>query len=158
MKTIPLTQGKEALIDDWNFADVSRFKWRAQYGPSAKTWYAVRSVTLPNKKQFTEMMHRRIRNPGAGFDVDHKDHNGLNNQEHNLRNCTRRQNMENTRNQSQYGAGVNKDKGRYYEKPFRATAWIGKKGFFCGRFATPEEAQEARRRFLAEHEKEKHVT
>ncbi len=145
------------MVDDWNFHDVVRFKWFADYAPNAKTWYAARKVTLPNGKQIKERMHRRIKNPGTGFDVDHFDHNGLNNTDKNLRKCTRRQNGANRRDQSSHGVGVGFDK-RGKPKPYYSHARINKKRVRLGSFVTAEEAQEARKRFLAEHEKEKHVT
>jgi hypothetical protein len=40
-------------------------------------------------------MHRIIMNPANGFEVDHIDGNGLNNQRSNLRIVTRRQNQQN---------------------------------------------------------------
>ena len=40
-------------------------------------------------------MHREIMNTSKGLQVDHIDHNGLNNQRSNLRNCTASQNRMN---------------------------------------------------------------
>ncbi len=42
-------------------------------------------------------MHRQIMNAPPGMDVDHQDHNTLNNQRANLRVCTRTQNNANSR-------------------------------------------------------------
>jgi len=77
MKTIQLTQGKVALVDD---EDV---------------YYARRGVKI-NTKWTSESMHRQIMNHPEGMAVDHKDGNGLNNQRDNLRVCT---DAQNTRNQ-----------------------------------------------------------
>ena len=40
-------------------------------------------------------MHRQILNTPDGFEVDHKDRNKLNNQKHNIRNCTHAENQRN---------------------------------------------------------------
>lgn len=80
MKLIPLTQGKSAIIDDKNFDRFSKFKWHAM--KSRNTFYAART-TNSGKKIY---MHREVMEGKAdGALIDHKDHNGLNNTEDNLR-------------------------------------------------------------------------
>ncbi len=84
MKTIPLTQGKVAMVDDEEFVRLSKSKWY---------WdghYVVRG------RNPTIRMHREILKPPSGMNIDHRDHNGLNNQKSNLRFCTTAQNMANS--------------------------------------------------------------
>lgn len=97
MKTIQLTQGKVALIDDVDFVKVSKHKWNARKC-SRKTgvWYAGRSEKN-NGIQKTILMHRYILNLKSGEIIDHLDKNGLNNQRNNLRKCSHSQNMVNRR-------------------------------------------------------------
>jgi hypothetical protein len=99
MKTIPLTRGKVALVDDRDFARVSKLKWYAK--PSRQTWYAVRNVRV-NGKRMTVGMHRFILESrlAASKMPDHRDGNGLNNQRYNLRIVTRRRNARNQRKQT----------------------------------------------------------
>jgi hypothetical protein len=85
MLEIPLTQGKVALIDDEDLALVSAHKWRAMR--ARNTWYALTRVPDPSKRdgRRTVGMHRLIMDAPAGVEVDHENHNGLDNQRTNLR-------------------------------------------------------------------------
>lgn len=120
MKEIQLTQGKVAIVDDWNYDWLNMDNWCAQKTP--ENWYAVRHIRLQNPdypidKQPENLlisMHRQILNPPAGYISDHIDHNGLNNLESNLRVCTFAQNQRNRqktqkKTSSQY-KGVWRDK------------------------------------------------
>lgn len=78
---------------------------------------------------------------------DHIDHNTLNNLRRNLRVVTSRKNHENRRNQSKYGVGIKFDKG-CKSKPYKVQVFIGGKFYHVGVFASPKEAQEARRVWL----------
>ena len=96
MKTIPLTQGKYAIVDDVDFEWLSQWKWCAN--KDRNTWYAVRTMHK-DEKQIKIMMHREILGlkHGDGMDTDHKDGDGLNNRRENLRTATHAQNMYNQR-------------------------------------------------------------
>ncbi len=93
MKTIPLTQGYVALVDDEDFERVSAFKWCAMV--NKRTVYAMRSVGIPGKPRTAMLMHRFIL--GCAEDVDHRNCNGLDNQRGNLRPATKPQNASNRR-------------------------------------------------------------
>lgn len=94
MKQIQLTQNLFALINDEDFEDITQFKWYAT-SVGSRTYYASRGVWLGNKEQSVEYMHHRILPLLPGFEIDHIDGNGLNNQRHNLRLVTKRQNAQN---------------------------------------------------------------
>jgi hypothetical protein len=72
--------------------------------------------------------------------VDHIDHNGLNNQQSNLRNCTGSQNQRNKRGygKSNY-IGVYPDKGSY-----RAYIFVGGIIKYLGSFKSEKDAATAR--------------
>jgi hypothetical protein len=98
MKKIPLSQEQFALVDDEDFAELSKHKWYAFRRNKEYSYYAIRNIGIkPNRG--SERMHNVIMKPPKGFEVDHKDGNGLNNQRYNLRVCSRSQNMGNTRGQ-----------------------------------------------------------
>ena len=94
-KTIALTQGKVALVDDSDYEWLSKWKWCAC--KSRYTYYACRTVWITKSKSTTIKMHRLILNAPKGMDVDHRGHDGLNNQRHNIRICTRSENKQNSR-------------------------------------------------------------
>ncbi len=78
MKTIPLSNGKFALIDDRDFKMVSRHTWRmSERGYASRNW-----------RQRRVYMHRQIMNAPIGIEVDHKNRNRLDNRRKNLRFCT----------------------------------------------------------------------
>ncbi|MCK5127232.1 MAG: hypothetical protein KAR42_13340 [candidate division Zixibacteria bacterium] len=94
MKRIKLTQRKFALVDDCDFEWLNKWKWSAV--KSKQTWYASRNVkNIVTGKNGTISMHRQILNAPKGMQVDHRNHNGLNNQRHNIRICTLVQNHHN---------------------------------------------------------------
>lgn len=99
MKTIELTQGKRALVDDEDYEYLNSFKWTFKAG------YALR-VAYPNgryQRRQTIYMHREVMGLPVEFDgreVDHKDHDGLNNTRENLRVATRQQNTQNRTKQT----------------------------------------------------------
>jgi hypothetical protein len=92
MKLIPLTQGYFAKVDNSDFIWLSKYEWCLCKG--RWTNYAKRGEMIDGK-EVTIRMHRQILNTPKGVKVDHKDHDGLNCQRFNIRNCTTRQNNMN---------------------------------------------------------------
>lgn len=96
MKTISLSKGKVAVVDDDDYERLIQFKWYALNPPKKQSWYAVRSKT-DNGKQVSILMHREILKAPSTSLVDHRDGDGLNNQKENLRLCSSSQNAQNRR-------------------------------------------------------------
>ena len=91
MRTISLTQGFEAIVDDEDYETLNQFKWHAEV--RAHTSYAVHTYRVQGvvKKIY---MHRLI----TGYDyVDHANHNGLDNRRVNLRDSSAATNATNMR-------------------------------------------------------------
>ena len=84
-----------ALVDDADVPLVSEYTWHRK--PSSTTVYAATNIIGSNGKRTTLSMHRLILQAKSGQEVDHKDHDGLNNQRENLRLVSRAQNVHNTR-------------------------------------------------------------
>ena len=96
MKEIPLTQGLFAQVDDKNYDWLMCYKWCAH--KEGRVIYALGNIWDKELKKCKQIrMHRLIMNTPKNLEVDHIDHNGLNNQEHNMRNCSRRENGANSR-------------------------------------------------------------
>ncbi|TRZ80516.1 hypothetical protein D4R86_04150 [bacterium] len=114
MKKIELSkQGKNkrryyTIVDDEDYEYLNQWRW--QVCKNKFNLYAVRDIRT-NKINKDIMMHRIIMHTPCGMEVDHKDHNGLNNQKYNLRNCTRSQNQMN-----RMAFGKSKYKGVYIQK------------------------------------------
>ena len=97
MRTIPLTQGKEALVSDCDYKYLVQWKWCYRKCNTGKCGYAVRNA--PRPKGGTILMHRVIaarKKLNLSYKVDHRDRNKLNNQRQNLRSATPTQNNANS--------------------------------------------------------------
>lgn len=84
------------MVDDEDYPLLSKFKWCVAFHRSKHKVriYAKRAIE-PDGKHVTVLMHRQIM--GCAEDVDHADHNGLNNQRYNLRPSSQAQNNANSR-------------------------------------------------------------
>ena len=139
MKTIPLTKGYEAMVDDEDYEKLLPFSWHAH--KSRNVIYADHITPHVNGKQKTIKMHRVILNVPNGVQIDHIDGNGLNNQKNNLRVVTNRQNHMNRKWQraSKY-PGITWERRR---KHWVAQAQIDGKHVHIGSFPSEEEAYAA---------------
>jgi hypothetical protein len=91
MKTIALTQGYVAKVDDEDFNYLNQFKWHAQI---FRNIY-IRAAT--QIKGIGNYMHRMILKPLPGFVVDHINFDELDNRKCNLRICTMAENTRHSR-------------------------------------------------------------
>lgn len=89
MKRIPLTKGYWALVDDDDWSTLMLYKWHAVTTPSGLVYAARREHGK------VILMHRSLTDAQDSDLVDHQDHNGLNNQRHNLRSIGRKGNAAN---------------------------------------------------------------
>jgi len=143
MKQIPLTRGYVARVDDEDYTWLSANRWCAQLQSSGKSpiVYAARQTRKGGKKR-SILMHREIAMPLPGFDVDHRDSDGLNNQRKNLRICTASHNMANRRKHiifsSRFKGVAFVSKGKW-----RARIQVEHRSYHIGYFATEEEAAAA---------------
>jgi len=94
MKTISLSQGLHAAVDDADFDWLSQWKWTAER--QDKSTYAMRTARDAAGKYRNVYMHRELTGAPTSHEVDHRNGNGLDNQRGNLRVCTRLQNARNT--------------------------------------------------------------
>jgi HNH endonuclease len=133
MKTIPLTQGKVALVDDEDFNQLNQWKWHVSRDGSGKKFYALRYAYITGKR-VTVHMHRLIMNAKEKLEVDHIDGDGLNNQRNNLRLCTHAENVRNYQlpkhNKSGY-KGVHWNK---QQQKWRAAIKVNNKEITLGHF------------------------
>ena len=128
MRYINLTQGLRALVDDKNYDWLSTYKWCVSR--KGNTSYAVSR----SKGGTLIAMHRLIMGFPRGKLVDHRDENGLNNVEVNLRVATVKQNANNrgkqVNNKTGY-KGVSWDKAR---GKYRAVIMVAQKQVHLGRY------------------------
>lgn len=133
MKEIKLSAGKVTIVDDEDYALLSKYKWT--YNPSG-TGYAYTTKRQNGNKIQHILMHRFLMKPEKGKIVDHKNGNGLDNRRENLRVCSQTENHRNQRPQVKEGKyskykGVSWDKHRrkwitYITLPYRKFKCLGR--------------------------------
>lgn len=150
---VKLTRGQFAVVDPEDLERVNEFKWRACWDPDVKSFYARRSVRIPGENKTKSFsMHRLVLGLGPWNDdrrqVDHVNHDTLDNRKSNLKIVTCRQNHENRTDQSHLGVGV-EFRSDLVTRPYRARATVNGQTHHIGRFDTAEEAGRARNEFVA---------
>jgi hypothetical protein len=144
MKEIKLTQGYVALVDDEDYN-------RCMGGP---TWYAnvdrrkdgtVRKVYarrhIAGKIQYLHRFLLGITDPEV--QVDHKNHNGLNNQRYNLRTATCADNQHNHWLHTNNTSGFKGVAWSKRDKKWNASVTVGNRQLYIGLFPRPEDAARA---------------
>jgi len=131
---IPLSSGKFALVDAWDYDKIKAYKWTQDDNDYVVAW---------NKtaKRSTRLSRLVLDNP-EGQDVDHENHDKLDNRKQNLRPCTRSQNcMNSIDRENKLGVrGVHEHKNGGYVAQIQAN----NKKIYLGIFPNIEDAAEVR--------------
>lgn len=138
---VPITMGKEAIIDASDVTLVQSHNWSLYQ--SGSTGYAKRSYLGCDGKQFQVLMHRVITCAGDTDIVDHINGNGLDNRRSNLRIATKNGNQQNAtrrRDNTSGHKGVCWHKG---DKRWHAKIQVDGKRVHLGQFDTLEKAMAA---------------
>jgi len=133
MKKIHLTQDKVAFVDDADFEVINQYKWYAQKDGS--TYYARRDFRISKTEKVSVSMHQCLIGIVKERIIDHRNHNGLDNQRFNLRHITNAQNLWNRRKK---GRGV---RYRSNRKKWESSIWHLGKYIFIGLFKTEYAAE-----------------
>ena len=151
VKEIKISQNQISIVDDSDFEELNKYKWYALYDKKTQSFYAVRNIKLPCGKWTVLSMHRHILGLSYGDkrQIDHENHNTLDNRKNNIKITDRRGNTANQSNQSKHGAGI-RLRTDCRMKPYEAFTKINGKWHTIGYFATAEEAQKARNKWLIE--------
>jgi plasmid maintenance system killer protein len=110
VKEMRLTQGQVALVDDEDYEWLNQWKWQAKHDKSTKGYYAVRSkyegyvdgkdickCVLMHRAIMSKIIHNEL---NSSKEVDHINHDTLDNTRTNLRIVSSRQNRQNLKKQS----------------------------------------------------------
>lgn len=138
MKTIKLTRGKVAIVDDELFDYLNQWKWFC-----INNGYAVRSTQNSAGKRCVIQMHRLILNTPKGLYTDHINGNKLDNRIQNLRVSSRAENM---RNRFKFSNNKSGYKGVSWKK--KNKKWVAQikhenKVIYLGLFTSVIEAAQA---------------
>lgn len=135
---LPLSRGLVAIVDDDTPTEITSPKWTLQEAKG--TYYANRNDKIGLRKYRKLYLHREILGvTDPSIQVDHINHNGLDNRRENLRICTIQQNNMNclSRCKSKRFKGVFRSDGR---RQWRAAIGFGGKQIHLGVYETEIEA------------------
>ncbi len=136
------------MVDAADYDWLNQWNWHTS-GGTRSGLYAVRNIKVEGKS-VAICMHRVIMATPDELEVDHKNHQTLDNRRVNLRLATRTQNITNQRISRRNTSGF---KGVYWDKEhgrWRATISLNGKLRSLGWFNSPETAGEAYRRAATE--------
>lgn len=143
MKSISLSKGKEALIDDEDFGLVSSYAWHALFERDGIKCYAASAKWVKGQVK-TIRMHRLIVGAKDGQIVDHINHDALDNRRSNLRLVTQKENLRNRRIPKHNKSGFIGVAFSEAHKKWRARIKINNKEIHLGLFSKKEDAIRAR--------------
>ncbi len=124
-KLISLTQNKFTIVDNEDFERLNQYSWSAD--KKECTCYAKHNA---GKRHI--LMHREILKAKKGQDIDHINHNGLDNRKCNLRFCTPSQNHRNQK-PSKGGTSCYKGVSRHKKNSkWQVHIWLNGKNNYLG--------------------------
>jgi len=141
MAKIKLNNNKYAIVDDFNFESLNKWKWTCD-----SNGYAVRhelKSEYGNNKRKMVKMHKFIMNTPIGKLTDHINQNRLDNRVENLRVVDNHINQRNSKLGASNTSGY---KGVYWDSKYKkwcARITVYGKRIFGGGFLTPIEANNA---------------
>lgn len=134
--------GLFALVDDADLPVVSRYKWFPVKVKHVGKFYAVANIRKPDGCWTQVSMHRLLAGKD-GFDVDHRDRDGLDNRRENLRTATRAQNVRNAGAHSDNRTGFRGVCHDRHRGKFMARLYHAGRTRFLGYFESAEDAASA---------------
>jgi AP2 domain-containing protein/HNH endonuclease len=139
-RRIKLTRSQFAKVDASDYEWLNQWNWYALFNKLIGSFYAVRGRHEPGQPALISM-HRAILGDPKGLDVDHINHDTLDNRRKNLRKATRSQNLLNARRKINNSGfkGVYRHPGGKW----KAQIQVNHKYVYLGYFSSPEEAHKA---------------
>jgi hypothetical protein len=137
-RTIPLTHGQSALVDEVDYESLNQFKWRARWDRRTQSFYAMRDTPEVDGTRYPIYMAREILNTPRGVRADHRNHDTLDNRRFNLRPATEAQNHQNSRKRRDNTSGF---RGVSFQKrsgKWQARIRVNGTRLYLGCHATPE--------------------
>lgn len=145
MKKILISQKHVVLVDDIDYLMISKYKWTVKQKPN-KRYYALRSSQKSDNlsiwQKTTISMHQQILN-FPKKQIDHINHNGLDNRRSNLRICDQTQNNANSRLPITNTSGYRGICFCKQTRQFMAQINYHKHRIYLGRFNDPIDAAKA---------------
>lgn len=135
---VPLTKGKVALVDKEDYEEVSKYNWYC-----STLGYAVRNYKKRDGSRGKKFMHREILRAPKDKNIDHVNHNTLDNRKDNLRFANKSKNGMNRQVNSNNTTGYKGVILRKDTKKYRAHITKNSKRYWLGQYETVEKAAKA---------------
>lgn len=153
IRRVALSQGQFAIVDVCDYDALSQWPWFAWWSATTRSFYAGRMGRPDeNGKRLIIRMARVVANVDDPLiEVDHEDHDTLNNRRTNLRKATHAQNTRNARKHP--GNQSSEHKGIYHNaryKKWQASIQVDGDFRYLGWFDTEQEAVECRNKAALE--------
>jgi hypothetical protein len=129
VKTIPLTCGLVAIVDDQDYERLSCFKWCASHRYAVHCDHVTRTQIR---------MHRLVLYAPRGVEADHVNGDTLDNRRANLRLAAHAENMRNSRISSTNGSGFKGVSFDERRRCWRAQIMFRQRQYHLGYFDMPE--------------------
>lgn len=134
----------ETVIDMDDLEKVQKYsgKWIAAWDPGTQSFYVQGNSSRRQGNRTTIRLHRLIADCPKGLQIDHINHDTLNNTQKNIRIVTPSENQQNARTRKGSKSGL---RGVYWDKTtksWRAMIVINYKNYYLGTFLNPLEAAE----------------
>jgi len=132
------SNGDEILIDTDDYEIVKDYTW----------WIGAKGYAVTDVRQGDRykriLMHRLIMEPRANMEIDHINHNKIDNRRSNLRECTTKENVRYARTRSDNISGVTGVGFTKRENRWRARIFVDGKEKGLGYYKNKEDAIKAR--------------
>jgi hypothetical protein len=144
-RTVPLTKGYVALVDEADYLKTTDYIWYANFD-KRRPYKSIYGQTNHRARgnRTTIMLHRYLIDAPKGVFVDHRNGEGTDCRRTNIRLATHLQNARNRRRSpGRTFKGITYRRTKKYNKPWTAAIKYEDKLKYLGYFATPEEAARA---------------
>jgi hypothetical protein len=142
MKSIPLSQGQFALVDDADFELLNDFKWSYRPERNKAQGYAVRHKKV-NGKDSLAYLHREILPAPEGHEVIFLNHDRLDCRRENLKVVSKEEARQHHRVRRDSKSGIKGVRYNPETETWSAFVYRGGRAYHVGTYYTPEQASDA---------------
>ncbi len=143
MRNLTAKNGEQIIVDDEDYGPLALFRWRVDH-----LGYVVRESGIKNKPI---RLHRFLLGHPKNQVVDHINGNTLDNRKSNLRACSTKENVRNSKTPKNNTSGYKGVTWKPSKNKYRAFIKVDRKQIHLGYFDDPQKAHEAYKVAAVEH-------